>query len=231
MNPHFSSIKTIVKNHAIPLTKSKQDGSPVTELDLALSSYIEELFQRDHPEYCFYSEENFKEWRFPLLALDPLDGTREYVDGRPEWALSLGLFADDDFDGEGWVYNPVTDERFTMETVALSQSGPKLLGEASRTEFAKGLYRSLNDPRIDLRPRGSIAYKLGKLSSGKLDFVVSLRPKNIWDVAGGSLLCKKAGLAFYSQGQLVTKVKPSYEPPLLWCRPSEFSYLSRALSS
>lgn len=228
MSMHFLDLQEIVKKHASPLTKSKQDGSPVTELDLALSSFVEAISQSHFPDVCFYSEENFNEWKFPLLALDPLDGTREYVEGRPEWSVSLGLFENENFQGEGWVCNPLTNEVFTMKTVKASPEEKEIYhGEASRTEFGKGLYRNFHSPKFTLAPRGSIAYKLGKLSHGKIDFVVSMKPKNIWDIAGGTLLCKKAGLEFYSQGKLVTKVAPSYGPPLIWCRPSLFSELSQ----
>ena len=63
---------------------------------------------------------------------------------------------------------------------------------------------------------GSIAYKLARLANGESDFVVSLAPKNIWDIAGGTLLCFKSGMKFYSQGKEVTKVQKLYQPPLIW---------------
>lgn len=230
LSSHISDIVSIVNNHAQPLTKSKQDGSPVTELDLALSSYIEGISAKYFPDHCFYSEENFREWKFPLVALDPIDGTREYVEGRPEWAISLGILESENFSGDGWIFNPKTEELFTMETVRPWEKKTHLRGEVSRTEFEQGLYRYLTSEAMALTAVGSIAYKLGRLSHGKMDFVVSLKPKNIWDIAGGTLLCKAAGLEFYSKGKKVTKVERSYEPPLLWCHPSLFPELLRHFS-
>lgn len=231
MSLHFPNIQQLVKNHSQPLTKIKHDGSPVTELDLALSALVEEISERHFPDTCFYSEEKFSEWRFPLLALDPLDGTREYVEGRAEWSVSLGLLENEKFEGEGWVCNPVTNEVFAMNTVKPWEKKSHLSGEVSRTEFNKGLYRYMTSEKIALTAVGSIAYKLGRLSHGKMDFVVSRKPKNIWDIAGGTLLCKEAGLEFYSQGKKVTKVAKLYEPPLLWCHPSVFPELSELFSS
>lgn len=231
MSSHFLHISSHLNNYPKPLITIKPDGSPVTELDLAISQTLETISQKHFPDCCFYSEENFNEWKFPLLALDPLDGTREYIEGRPEWAISVGIFETEEFAGEGWVCNPLTDETFTMKTVEKYQESEKLVGEASRSEFARGLYDKVNDENIILTPRGSIAYKLGKLSHGKLDFVVSLTPKNIWDIAGGSLLCKEAGIEFYSRGRKVTKVEKSYEPPLIWCHPSVLPQLLRVFSS
>lgn len=231
MSSHNPDIDSLLKKFSRPLVKVKSDGSPVTELDLALSELMEVISKKHFFDCCFYSEENFGAWEFPLLALDPLDGTREYIAGRPEWALSVGIFESDHFEGEGWVANPVTKEIFSMKSLKSFTQKKKLTGEASRSEFDQGLYVSAQSDRLEIHPRGSIAYKLGKLSAGKLDFVVSLRPKNIWDIAGGSLLCKAAGLEFYSQGKIVTKVEKLYEPPLLWCHPSVFQELSEQFSS
>jgi len=226
MSSHFPDIDSLLNKYPQPLIKTKQDGTPVTQLDLALSQLMEVITKKHFSDCCFYSEENFGEWEFPLLALDPLDGTKEYIAGRPEWALSVGIFESENFEGEGWIANPVTNEIFSSKTVKPFVTKDKLIGEASRSEFAQGLYDNIHSEDIEIIPRGSIAYKLGKLSSGELDFVVSLRPKNIWDIAGGSLLCKAAGLEFYSQGKIVTKVGKIYEPPLLWCHPSVFEKLS-----
>jgi myo-inositol-1(or 4)-monophosphatase len=230
MSSHFPDILSDLNKFPHPLIQIKADGSPVTELDLALSVRMETISARYFPDCCFYSEEKFNEWRFPLLALDPLDGTREYIAGRPEWALSVGIFEDENFEGEGWITNPVTKEIFSMSTVKEFASRKVLAGEASRSEFQRGLYQNFKSEKFSLSPMGSIAYKLGKLSHGKLDFVVSLRPKNIWDIAGGTLLCHEAGIKFYSRGLEVTKVEKIYEPPLLWCHPSVFPELSQLFS-
>ncbi len=228
---YFPDIQTLLNKFPQPLSTIKADGSPVTELDLALSVLMERISEKHFPDCCFYSEEKFSEWKFPLLALDPLDGTREYIAGRPEWALSVGIFENENFEGEGWITNPVTKEIFSKKTVTPFTPKKVLVGEASRSEFQEGLYKNFKSEKFSLTPRGSIAYKLGKLSHGKLDFIVSLRPKNIWDIAGGTLLCNEAGYKFYSRGKEVTKVEKIYEPPLLWCHPSVFPELSVLFSS
>lgn len=222
-----SGIDELVARYPQAAVQFKQDGSPVTELDLFLSSHVELLMEQHFKNITFYSEEKFDEWKFPLLALDPLDGTREYIEGRDEWAISIGVFADENFEGEGWVYNPKKNELFDDDSVKAFSRKSQYRGEVSRSEWKKGLFTDKTTDKFIVEPVGSIAYKLGKLSAGKCDFVVSLRPKNIWDIAGGSLLCKKAGLKFYSQGKEVTSVQKLYEPPLIWCHEELFSELSQ----
>ena len=223
---HQPQINHLVEKYPQAAITIKNDGSPVTELDLLLSAYIESLMEEHFPQVTFYSEENYSDWKFPLLALDPLDGTREYIEGRDEWAISLGLFENDSFDGEGWVYNPKTGECFDDSKVINFHKKPVYRGEVSRSEFKNGLFEGKDSSRFSISPVGSIAYKLGRLSGNKCDFVVSLRPKNIWDIAGGTLLSKKAGMKFYSQGKEVTKVQKIYEAPLIWCHEEIFSELS-----
>lgn len=227
MKIHLEGINDLVRRYPNAEIQFKQDGSPVTELDLFLSSHIETIMQENFPHMTFYSEEKFNEWKFPLIALDPLDGTREYIEGRNEWALSLGLFENENFEGEGWVYNPKTGECFDHAVKAQFEEKKSYRGEVSRSEWKKGLFTNKNSEKFEIYPVGSIAYKLGRLSVGKCDYVVSLHPKNIWDIAGGTLLCKEAGMKFYSRGKEVTSVEKSYEPPLLWCRPELFSELSK----
>ncbi|HXH31711.1 MAG TPA: inositol monophosphatase family protein [Bacteriovoracaceae bacterium] len=227
MNQIRPGIDTIVQQYPLPCISIKPDGTPVTQLDLALSEYVEEVITREFKDATFYSEEKFSTWAFPLLALDPLDGTKEYIEGRAEWAVSVGLFLSEEFRGEGWVYNPVTKECFsTAEPIGFEEM-ETYHGEVSHTEWKSGLFTSELIKPFSVKPVGSIAYKLGRLAAGKSQFVVSKRPKNIWDIAGGTLLCQAAGFKFYSRGLEVTKVWRLYQPPLIWCHPELFPQLSR----
>lgn len=220
------AIDDLVQRYPHAAIQMKQDGSPVTELDLFLSSHVENLMEQHFSHITFYSEEKFSDWKFPLLALDPLDGTREYIEGRDEWAVSIGIFENENFEGEGWVYNPKTQECVSEASPHPFVEKSVYRGEVSRSEWKKGLFTNKSTEQFVVHPVGSIAYKLARLASGKCDFVVSLQPKNIWDIAGGSLLIKDAGFKFYSQGKEVTTVEKLYRPPLIWCHEKLFSQLS-----
>ena len=223
-----NQIKNIVALHPVPEVEQKADATPVTKLDLALSSLLEQMGRDKFPNTTIYSEENFCDFKFPLLAIDPLDGTKEYILNRPEWAISIGYFQQNNWQGEGWIYNPLTDEIFD-ENLVLRRfvEKPNYVGEVSHSEWEKGYYKNFKTEKYLISPKGSIAYKLGRLASGKSDFVISLTPKNIWDIAGGTLLCEKHGINFYSQGKRVTNVQETYLPPLIWC----FSEISDELLS
>lgn len=230
MVDYIPEVHALVKLHPVNEVVLKSDGSPVTELDLKLSEMCEQVAKTHLPGVTFYSEEKFSLWSFPLLAVDPIDGTKEYLAGRPEWVLSLGLFNSQDFSGQGWIFNPITHELFDDQINAEKKIFSDLLvGEVSRTEWEKGLFKCIAAEKVEIKPVGSIAYKLGRLSAGKSDFVISLEPKNIWDIAGGTLLCQNSGIKFFSEGKLVTKVKEKYYPPLIWCCEEVFVQLSSLL--
>ncbi len=204
----------------------KDDKSFVTEIDLFVSHLIKEKLSShsEYSHYAFFSEEDFKEYTFPCAILDPIDGTRELVKGRPECVVSLALMKSHkiaDPDNYAWLYNPFSG--FNLDTnvsfvPSLNKSVQKLLTFVSRSEFNKGHYNAyLDHPQLDITPRGSIAFKLGLLASGACDFIVSLEPKNVWDIAAGTILCEKRGIHFYENGKRITTLdRQHYQGGLIW---------------
>lgn len=192
----------------------KEDFSPVTEIDLFVSSLIKiELLKIDkYKNYHFFSEEDYGELLYPAAILDPIDGTRELVKGIPECAVSLGLMNSTsllDPENFGWIFNPFTG--FSIDTSLPSLQSKfvlkkKILGMVSRSEFEKGYFDNFltNESTVEITPRGSIAFKLGLLAAGGCDFVLSLSPKNIWDIAAGTILCQKRDIFLYQNGQIIT---------------------------
>lgn len=198
----------------------KNDGSPVTDLDNTLSELIEKKCSKLYPHLTYYSEEKFSVWNFPMLIVDPIDGTKEFIANVPEWTVSIACISNENWLGDGWIYNPTTKKAYNITSIQSLKVKDAYCGEVSNSEWKKGLFTNKSTEKFKLRPMGSIAYKLGRLSAGECDFVVSLAPKNIWDIAAGVVLCNKAGYKFYSEGKEVTEVKQKYFPPLIWCHES-----------
>ncbi len=211
----------------------KTPGDPVTIIDLEISNRVKDIAEAENLH--FYSEEEPRDWELPLIIIDPIDGTRELIERRPECAVSIALVKDWNFasnENEGWIFNPFTSETFTNDSIKISSASDKLVGYVSRSEWKSDLFKKYQNSEIELSAVGSIAYKLALLSIGKIDFVVSLRPKNIWDIAAGTILCENLGLEFYSEGKRVTKINHElYRPPLLWCKKEDFEKLNSIFSS
>ncbi len=212
----------------------KDDHSLVTEVDLFVSTLIKSELSKNESvrSYNFFSEEEYGELIFPAAILDPIDGTRELVKGIPECAVSLGLMHSSDLSDPlnyGWIFNPFSG--FSLDSTssfvnAKNVSKKKILGMVSRSEFERGYFNSFvkKETMIDITPRGSIAFKLGLLASGGCDFVVSLSPKNIWDIAGGTILCQKRNILLYQNGHLVKDLSEiKIQGILIWSPPELFN--------
>src|SRR5690606_27868259 len=140
--------------------------------------------------------------------VDPIDGTRSFIAGRPEFTLSLGLVED----GEpvvGVVYNPARDEMYyatrgagaglgladgSVERLSASTRGAegRITLFASRSETAAGGLEGMRGG-WNVQPVGSTAYKLAYVAAGRGEAFLSRGPKSEWDVCAGVLLVAEAG--------------------------------------
>ncbi len=186
--------------------RHKQGDDPVTEADTTVDTLLRELLPRNGDGWL--SEETRDDLirleRRRVWVVDPLDGTREFVTGIPEWCVSIGLVVD----GEpvaGGICNPVTGETIvgargagvTLNGRPAGVSGrPTLEGArvvASRSEVKRGEWQGYREDLFEIRPMGSVAYKLGLVAAGLVDATWTLTPKHEWDVAAGVALVLAAG--------------------------------------
>ncbi len=178
----------------------------VTEVDRKLSEVLRKILLR--PGEGWLSEEDADDRtrlsKEVVWIVDPLDGTREFVDGIPEWCISVGLA----IAGQavaGGILNPATGERFlgalnsgvtyngrpTEPTRKTSLVRAEVL--ASRQEFKRGEWTRFEGKEFSIRATGSVAYKLALVSAGLADATWTLSPKHEWDVAAGVALANSAG--------------------------------------
>ena len=215
--------------------KRKQDQSLVSSLDIKISKEIKKFFKKKDAfkKFNFLSEEEKGTLSFPSIILDPIDGTKEMAKGIPECVISLAIMHNSKIDGLGMIFNPFTG--FSISTHDNFINPPSthemaLTGFISRTEFTQGFFENYDRKKITLIAKGSIAYKLGLLAAGACDFVVSQGGKNIWDIAGGTLICQKRGINCFLDGKKTDNLeKQYYKGPLLWCRESAFTHIKDAL--
>lgn len=218
-------------------SNNKSDGSPVTKVDLFITSELEEFFRKHLPEHTYYCEENHGELSFPAVVIDPIDGTRGILDGSFESSVSIAVLDDCAVSEKsyGIVYNPFNGYYIDSD-IALekdSMANKKLLkGMVSRTEYTDGLYESFGSDEIFILPMGSIAYKLGLLAGGMIDFVITKKPKNIWDIAAGTSLCYQAGLKLFNhEGSEITEFEELHQPVMLWCKEEDKERILKELKA
>ena len=178
----------------------------VTEVDRKVSEVLRLALLQ--PGEGWLSEEDADDRtrlsREVVWIVDPLDGTREFVDGIPEWCISVGLTVGGTAVAGG-IVNPATEERIVGSlrsgvTYNGRQAGPSRktgLGGAvvlaSRQEHARGEWKQFEGKPFSILPKGSVAYKLALVSAGLADATWTLSPKNEWDIAAGVALANSAG--------------------------------------
>lgn len=212
----------------------KEDGSPLTLLDKEICRLLESKIKTVHPDGAvgYYSEEKRGVFTFPTYVVDPIDGTREFVDGRAEFAISIAYLNSADINDEkncAWILNPLTGFEITTNDLVKTEVNHDLkLGLVSRSEWKSGDYQDDKFESLKLSQLGSIAYKLGLLAAGACDFVISKRPKSIWDIAAGVILLNRLGFKFYENLREVTHLRPErVKPPLIWCRSEHLEQIKR----
>jgi len=208
--------------------QKKSDHSRVTVIDFKISEIIKKHIMSlpQFKKFTFFCEEEYEELKFPAVIVDPVDGTNELIKGLPECAISVGIFPDNGFsNGFGWIFNPFTGFEICSEDIfqkAPNSHDGVLFGLISRSEIDKGLFKDVDQKNIIIAPKGSIANKLGLMAAGACDFIISKKPKSIWDVAGGTILTHAAGYRFFVDGKEIVQLNQNeYQPPLCWCKSKE----------
>ena len=200
-----AAIRAFYKDHYT--VKEKGEDNPLTDADLASDRILEGRLRGLIPGSGWLSEETTDDKsrlksEFAWI-IDPLDGTKEFTLGIPEFVVSIGLVRN----GApvlGVLYNPITSEMFsgivgqgaTFNGAACRVSGRRGLAGArvvcSRTEMKKGWFDKWTD-RIALVPVGSVAYKFGKVAAGQAEATFTPQPRNEWDICAGVALVLAAG--------------------------------------
>ncbi len=221
-------------------TEYKIGHDPVTEADRAVDEVLRQNLLREGEGWL--SEESVDDEsrlsKNRVWVVDPLDGTREFVAGIPEFCTSIG-FVENGRPVAGGIYNPATNEImlgaidsgvwYNGKPARCSQrtalQGSLIL--ASRSEVKRGEWKQFEGGPCEIRAMGSVAYKLGLVAVGRADLTLTLTPKHEWDVAAGAALVLSAGgvVTTPDNSELRCNQKHPLLPGLIGCGP----YLSKEL--
>ena len=188
-------------------TTYKADNTPVTDADLAVDALIKQALRAARPDYGWLSEETADDTARltcrRLFVVDPIDGTRAYLKGRPWWGVSIAV-VEDGAAVAGVLHAPDRSETY----VATLAGGARLNDQpiqASRTGVVEGC-AMLGDPPMFQHPawptpwppmrvesRNSVAYRLCSVASGEFDATLALSSKSEWDLAAAGLIAQEAG--------------------------------------
>ncbi|WOI53688.1 3'(2'),5'-bisphosphate nucleotidase CysQ [Parvularcula sp. LCG005] len=186
----------------------KQDRSPVTEADLEANAILEEMLRAGaRADYGWLSEESADDLQRltarRVWIVDPIDGTRAFLEGRPEFAVCVALVEGTKAVASA-IYNPITDEFFeaTLGGGAFCNSAPIRASACDAVEQCRMLgWKHLFAhpqwlqpwPAMQVGYRNSTSYRMALVAKGEYDAALALLRKADWDVAPGALIASEAG--------------------------------------
>ncbi|WP_306345914.1 3'(2'),5'-bisphosphate nucleotidase CysQ [Aquimixticola soesokkakensis] len=193
---------------ADPQVWQKDDGAgPVTEADLAVDLFLKEFLTAARPDCGWLSEEtedsDARLTMREVFIVDPIDGTRSFIEGDGNWAHSIAL-ARDGIVTHAVVYLPVRDRLYTAELGkgACLNGAPITIDPKVILFGATVLTASANlnpalwpggVPTIERKFRPSLAYRLSLVAQARYQAMLTLRDTWEWDVAAGTLIVTEAG--------------------------------------
>lgn len=230
----------------------KPDESPLTSADLASHETIVEGLSKLFPELPQLSEESVeipyeerKEWSDYFL-IDPLDGTKEFIRGRPEYTVNIALVSN----GTpvlGVVYVPETDVTYCgaqglgafkqlgrdepkpIRVANASAPRPRIVGSKSHASSEMvGFLAHVGE--CDLLQFGS-SLKICCVAEGEADVYPRFGPTSEWDTAAGHAVAISAGgtIVTLSGEPLSYNQKDSLlNPPFFVLGPTDRDYLEFA---
>jgi myo-inositol-1(or 4)-monophosphatase len=184
---------------------TKGGGSPVSEADIAVDDFLRERLPRLMPAAWLSEETEDDRARLDAMRLwivDPIDGTRAYVAGRTDWAVSVAL-VEDGRPVAAAVFAPMEDGFYLAlagegatrdgQAVAASQAAhfdqARVAGPQRRIErLAKSEPKIIAEPKVH-----SLALRIARVATGQLDVAFAGPDSHDWDLAAADLLVHEAG--------------------------------------
>ena len=192
---------------------TKAGSSPVCEADIAVDRLLHDRLTAAHPGVGWLSEESADDAsrltsRY-VWIVDPIDGTRAFLAGLPDWTVSAAL-VDNGRPIAACLFAPATDEFFlgsanngaTCNGATIAATRGASLAQA-RTAGPKSFVRRLIliAPDLVLMPRvHSLALRLARVAQGTFDIAIAGADSHDWDLAAADLLVHEAGGALTHVG-------------------------------
>lgn len=184
------------------------DAGPVTAADLAVNVMLRDTLTAARDDYGWLSEETEDDAKRldteTVFIIDPIDGTRAFINGSQDWAHSLAIVHKGAVTAAA-VYLPMRDLMFTaslgggayLNGEAIKPTAQVLLADATilthKSNCQTKYWREGIFPEAKIAFRSSLAYRLCLVAQGRFDAMITLRPTWEWDVAAGTLIVSEAG--------------------------------------
>ncbi len=193
---------------------SKGPGDFVSSADKRTEKIIIEELLKAHPDYGILSEEigsiNVENKNYRWI-IDPIDGTSNFLNGIPHFAISIG-YEENNKIKSGLIYDPIKNELFFAENgngaflnnsrirvskknklknSLIGTGGPKSSSKL-KNKILLELLEISKKVETPIRKFGSASLDLASVACGRFDGFWQ-RELNYWDIAAGIVIVKEAG--------------------------------------
>ena len=179
----------------------KVPGHPVCDVDLEVDAILRERLAGIDPEAGWLSEETVDSADrlncVRVWVVDPIDGTRDFLRGRPGWAVSIALVEggrpmigvlDAPARGEHW--RAAAGQGATRNGVAI-RATPRF--ELAGARVPADVLPKLDSDLVPVFKPNSIALRIAMVAAGEADLLAALRWGHEWDIAAAALIAQEAG--------------------------------------
>ncbi|SCY88017.1 inositol monophosphatase family protein [Microvirga guangxiensis] len=184
----------------------KGQSSPVTEADIALDTFLKDHLTGLLPEAGWLSEETADDParldRSHVWVVDPIDGTRAFASGHPDWAVSIALVCE----GSpvlGVLLAPIHDRLYEAvlgggawcngERLQLSEMAPSAPARVAGPKPLVDRFADNFSPIERLPKVPSLALRLARVAEGSIDVGLVSHNSQDWDIAAADLILREAG--------------------------------------
>ena len=183
------------------------DAGPVSEAVLAVIDMLASSLLTARPDFGWLSEETedsaARLGHETVFIIDPIDGTRNFVEGGRTWAISIAVAHAGEVTAAA-IFLPMHDKLYaaglgtgaTLNGAPIRASGATM-STGSTVLAARPTFDAKHwigeTPDMERHYRPSLAYRLALVGEGRFDGMLTLRPTWEWDIAAGALIVSQAG--------------------------------------
>lgn len=201
---------SLVADHALTLWAGgktqvrrweKEPNQPVCDADIEANAMLRDALAAIDPHAGWLSEETadsaHRLGTDRVWVVDPIDGTRDYLRGRPGWAVSVAL-VEDGMPRLGILAAPARNELWIARLGHGATLNGRPLRAGGRTLLPGARVPADVLPKVDRdlvaveRPN-SIALRMAMVAADSADLVATVRWGNEWDIAAAALIAQEAG--------------------------------------
>ena len=235
IHPSLSAKVMEIYNAKDFFVDEKKDGSPVTQADLVVNDILREKLTNKFPDIPILSEENTYPKEIPSLfwLIDPLDGTKEFINRSGEFTINVALVKNTQ-SIFGYVAAPAIDEIWLSEGQIFKESQKKSIYSDSIVIVKSRSHSSKKDDQFEqfLENKGidysflsvGSSLKICMLATNNADLYIRFGPTSEWDIAAANAVLEAYNGGIYD---LHTKKKIIYGKADSVLNPSFFAISNR----